>query len=69
MLFSDFWRLPSYHLRTEALRHSVRVQAYGLFEAAVLGLSGFRKHALEPGSMTPLELEVRSLVTHTLTGV
>ncbi len=48
------------------MRHSVEVQAEGLYEAAVLGLSGFRKHDLEPGGLTELEVEVRSSVKHTL---
>jgi len=51
----------------DGVRHSVEVQADGLYEAAVLGLSGFRKHELQPGGLTELEVEVRSSVTHTLT--
>jgi hypothetical protein len=38
----------------------------GLYEASVLGLCAFRKHELEPGGLTQLEVEVRSSVTHTL---
>jgi len=38
-----------------------------LYEASVLGLCAFRKHELEPGGLTQLEVEVRSSVKHTLT--
>ncbi len=51
----------------DGVRHSVEVQADGLYEAAVLGLSGFRCHELEPGSLTELQVEVRRTITHTLT--
>src|SRR2546426_6291708 len=51
----------------DGIRHSVEVQAEGLYEASVLGLCAFRKHELEPGGLTQLEVEVRSSVTHTLT--
>ena len=51
----------------DGVRHSVEVQADGLYEAAVLGLCGFRKHDLEPGGLTQVEVEVRSSVKHTLT--
>jgi len=51
----------------DGIRHSVEVQADGLYEASVLGLCAFRKHELEPGGLTQLEIEVRSSVTHTLT--
>ena len=51
----------------DGVRHSVEVQADGLYEAAVLGLCGFRKHELEPGGLTSLSVEVHSTVTHTLT--
>src|SRR2546428_878611 len=44
-----------------------RSRAEGLYEASVLGLCAFRKHDLEPGGLTQLEVEVRSSVTHTLT--
>lgn len=50
----------------DGVRHSVEVQAEGLYEAAVIGLAGFRKHELEPGGLTELEIEVRSSVKHTL---
>ena len=51
----------------DGIRHSVEVEAEGLYEASVLGLCAFRKHELEPGAMTQLEVEVRSSVTHSLT--
>ena len=55
------------YLDIDGLRHSVEVDAESLFEAAVLGLSAFRKHELEPGAMTQLDVEVRTSVTHTVT--
>ena len=51
----------------DGVRHSVEVEAEGLYEASVLGLCAFRKHDLDPGGLTQLEVEVRSLVKHTLT--
>jgi hypothetical protein len=51
----------------DGIRHSVEVEAEGLYEASVLGLCAFRKHELEPGGLTQLEVEVRSSVKHTLT--
>ncbi|SRR6266545_8346214 len=51
----------------DGIRHSVEVQADGLYEASVLGLCAFRKHELEPRGLTQLEIEVHSSVTHTLT--
>jgi hypothetical protein len=51
----------------DGLRHSVEVQADGLYEAAVLGLAAFKKHDFLPGALTQLEVEVRSSITHTLT--
>jgi hypothetical protein len=49
----------------DGIRHSVEVEAEGLYEASVLGLCAFRKHEL--GGLTQLEVEVRSSVKHTLT--
>jgi len=51
----------------DRIRHSVEVEAGGLYEASVLGLCAFSKHELEPGGLTQLEVEVRSSVKHTLT--
>ncbi len=41
----------------DGIRHSVEVEAEGLYEASVLGLCAFRKHELEPGGLTQLEVE------------
>lgn len=51
----------------DGIRHSVEVQADGLYEASVLGICAFRKHELTPAGLTHLEVEVRSSVKHTLT--
>jgi len=51
----------------DGIRHSVEVNADGLYEAGVLGLCAFRKHDLQPVGLTQLQVEVRSSVTHTLT--
>jgi len=51
----------------DGIRHSVEVEAEGLYEASILGLCAFRKHELEPRGLTELEVEVRSSVKHTLT--
>jgi hypothetical protein len=53
-------------LDLDGVRHSVEVEAEGLYEASVLGLCAFRKHNLEPGGLTQLEVEVLSSVKHTL---
>jgi hypothetical protein len=50
----------------DGIRHSVEVEAEGLFEASVLGICAFRKHSLEPAGLTQLEVEVHSSVTHAL---
>src|SRR5258706_5858088 len=51
----------------DGIRHSVEVEAEGLYEASVLGLCAFRRHKLEPGGLTQLEVEVRSSETQPLT--
>lgn len=51
----------------DGVRHSVELQAEGLYEAAILGLAAFRKSDLNPGGLTELEVEVRSSIKHTLT--
>lgn len=53
-------------LDLDGIRHSVEVNAEGLYEAAVLGLATFRKHDFQPGALTQLEIEVRSSITHTV---
>ena len=50
----------------DGVRHSVEVTADGLYEASVLALAAFRKHDLQPGAMTQLNIEVRSSITHTV---
>ena len=50
----------------DGIRHSVEVEAEGLYEASVLGICAFRKHELTPAGLTELEVQVRSSVTHTL---
>ena len=56
-------------LDLDGLRHSVEVNAEGLYEAAVLALAAFRKHDLEldPNGLAQLEVEVRSSITHKVT--
>jgi hypothetical protein len=56
-------------LDLDGVRHSVEVQADGLYEAAVLGLVAFKKHDLDlnPKGLAQLEVEVRSSITHTVT--
>lgn len=51
----------------DGVRHSVEVQAEGLYEAAILGLASFKKHDCQPGALTQLEVEVRSSITHAIT--
>ena len=51
----------------DGVRHSVEVQAEGLYEAAVVGLATFKKHDFQPSALTHLEVEVRSTITHTVT--
>jgi hypothetical protein len=50
----------------DGIRHSVEVEAEGLYEASVLGICAFRKHELEPAGLTELEVEVQSSIKHTL---
>ncbi len=51
----------------DGVRHTVEVQADGLYEAAVLGLAAFKKHEYFPGGLTKLEVEVLTSITHTVT--
>jgi hypothetical protein len=51
----------------DGVRHSIEVEAEGLYEAAVLGIAGFRKHDLTPAGLTELQIEVRSTITHAVT--
>lgn len=40
-----------FFLDLDGVRHSVEVEAEGLYEASVLGLCAFRKHELEPAGL------------------
>jgi hypothetical protein len=51
----------------DGVRHSVEVEAAGLYEAAVLGIAAFRKPDLTPAGLTELQVEVRSTITHSVT--
>lgn len=51
----------------DGVRHSVELEAEGLYEAAVLGIASFRKHDITPAGLAKLEIEVRSTITHTVT--
>lgn len=55
------------YLDTDGLRHSVEVEAEGLFEAAVRAVKVFRQHNCEPAELSNLEIEVRTSVIHTVT--
>lgn len=55
------------YVDSSGIRHSVEVQADGLYEAAVLGVRALREHDCEPGEVRPIEIEVRKSVIHTLT--
>jgi hypothetical protein len=48
----------------DGVRHSLEVEAEGLYEASVLGLCAFRRHDLKPSALTQLEVEVRNFVIH-----
>jgi hypothetical protein len=56
-------------LDLDGVRHSVEVQAEGLYEAAGLGIAAFKRHDLNlnPKGLAQLEVEVRSSITHTVT--
>jgi len=55
------------YLDTEGLRHTVEIEAESLYEAAALAVRTFRQHDCEPGALSPLEVEIRSSITHTVT--
>ena len=50
----------------DGVRHSVEVQADGLYEAAVLAFVSFKKHDFRPSPNTLIDVEVKSSITHTL---
>jgi hypothetical protein len=56
-------RVVSY-LDGSGIRHTVEVAADSLFEAAVLAMRTFKEHDCEPASLSKLEIEIRSSVTH-----
>ena len=55
------------YLDSEGIRHSVEVEADSLYEAVVLAVKTFKQHNCQPGEISRLDVEVRSLVTHTVT--
>jgi hypothetical protein len=55
------------YLDTEGLRHTVEVDAQSLYEAAVLAMQRFKQHNCEPGTVSKLEIEIRSSIIHTVT--
>lgn len=55
------------YVDSDGVRHSVEVDADGLYEAASLALRTFDQLKCAPGIASPLKVEVRSVITHTLT--
>ena len=54
------------YLDSDGFRHSVEVDADGLYEAGVLAIRAFRQHDCAPAELTELQVEVRSSVMHTI---
>jgi len=54
-------------LDVSGIRHQVEVEATSMYEAAALAIKAFREHDCEPGSLSQLDIEIRTAVTHTLT--
>lgn len=54
-------------VNTDGIRHTVEVEAESLFEAAAMTMRTFKQQNCEPGLITKLEVEIRSVVTHTIT--
>jgi hypothetical protein len=54
------------YLDVDGFRHSVEVDADGLYEAGVLAVRAFRQHDCAPAESTEMEVEVRSVVRHTI---
>jgi hypothetical protein len=54
-------------LDLDGIRHTVEIQADGLYEAAVLAFVNFKKHDFQPGPNTAIEVEVKTSITHTVT--
>lgn len=55
------------YLDTSGIRHSVELEADGLYEAVVLGVAALREHECNPGDVAQIEVEVRKTVKHSLT--
>jgi len=55
------------YVDAEGLRHSVEVEAETLYEAAVLAVRTFKQHYSEPGELSKIDVEIRSVITHTVT--
>ena len=55
------------YLDIEGVRHTVEVEAVSMYEAGVLAIRTFRQHDCAPGDGNPLEIEIRTAVTHTVT--
>jgi hypothetical protein len=49
------------------IRHAVEIEADSLYEAVVLGVQAFREHNCDPGTVRPIDVEMRKSITHTLT--
>ena len=55
------------YVDTSGIRHSVELEADGLFEAVVLGVAALREHDCDPGDVCQIEVEVRKTVQHSIT--
>jgi hypothetical protein len=55
------------YLDTSGIRHTVELEADGLYEAIVMGVAALREHDCDPGDVCPIEVEVRKTVKHSLT--
>lgn len=49
------------YLDSKGIRHSVEVEADSLYEAVVLAVKTFKQHNCQPGEISKLDVEVRSL--------
>ncbi|HEV7746400.1 MAG TPA: hypothetical protein VGO56_15495 [Pyrinomonadaceae bacterium] len=55
------------YLDIEGIRHTLEVEAESLYEAAALAIGAFKQHDWEPGDLAKLEVEIRNVITHTVT--
>ncbi|MGI9066893.1 MAG: hypothetical protein ACR2HX_10880 [Pyrinomonadaceae bacterium] len=55
------------YLDTSGIRHTVELEADGLFEAVVLGVAALREHECDPGDVAQIDVEVRKSIKHSLT--